>query len=104
MTHYINRKLKLSQKWFGIICLHTVCVYLRNGLVDIHPACQWVDPEVLRLFAGHGVRDGCIGAKVVVMSCHPQETSPDHCILTKEVYGRRNSVLYVSVVVGTHNV
>lgn len=63
-------------------------VYLRNGLVDIHPACKGVNPEVLRLFTGHRVCDGCVGAEVIVMSCHAQETGPNHGVLTKEICGR----------------
>lgn len=45
-------------------------MYLRNGLVDVHPASQGIDLEVLWLFTGHGVSNSCIGAKVVIMSCH----------------------------------
>lgn len=72
------------------LVLNTECtVYLRDGLIDIHPACQGVDPEVLRLFTRHRVCDGCIGAKVIVVSRHPQETSPQHGILTEEVYKGR---------------
>lgn len=69
--------------------------YLRNGLVDIHPACQWVHLKILRLFTGHGVHDGRIGAKVIIVSCHPQETGPNHCVLTKKIcYRREKSVAY----------
>lgn len=65
------------------------CGYLGDGLVDVHPARQGVDPEVLRLLAGHRVRDGGVGAKVIVMSGHPQEAGPGHGVLTEEVCERR---------------
>lgn len=63
--------------------------YLRDGLVDINPAGQGVDPEVFRLFTGHRVRDGRVGAEVVVMCSHAQETGPDHGVLAEEVCGKR---------------
>lgn len=72
-----------------MLCPFSVSANLRDGLVDIHPAGQRVYPEVLRLLAGHGVCDGGVGSKVIVVGRHSQKASPDHRVFTKEVYEER---------------
>lgn len=89
--------MELSLRFLLSVCTQ-FSVYLGNGLVDEHPACQGVDPQILRLLPGHGVRDGCIGAKVVIVSRYSQETGPDHRVLAKEVYrGGKRGVPFASV-------
>lgn len=58
---------------------------LRYGLVHVDPSSHGVDPQVLGLLQRHGVSDGGVGAKVVVVRRHPQETGAHQRVLTQEV-------------------
>lgn len=66
---------------------------LRDGLVDVNPACHRIDTQVFWLLFRHGIRDGCIGAVVIIMCSDSQETGANHGVLPQEVCvnGDRNT-------------
>lgn len=55
---------------------------LRYGLVDVNPASDRVDLQVLWLLLRHGVQDGRVGAEVIVVSRHAQEAGPDQSVFS----------------------
>lgn len=63
---------------------------LRDGLVDVNPARYRIDSQIFWLLFRHGIRDGCIGAIVIIMCSDSEETGANHGVLPQEVCVNRD--------------
>lgn len=81
---------KIKDGWIIHSPTVNVCVgpNLWYGLVDVEPASERADSQVLWLLKRHGVSQSPIGAKVIIVSCYTKETGTNQSVFLQKVYKR----------------